>query len=393
MLIFRTGKKGNGKTLNSIKELDEQGFAQDRPIYYHNVTGLKPELLKASWHEFDDPLKWFELPQNSIILIDEAQGWFGRDDARAPIPPHLSNIEIMRKQGFEMHLITQDPRFLHSHARRLCDLHIHYMRIFKSSQLVRFESQELIEKVELKTSFKDADKKTLKLDKKYFGVYKSVADGAAHHFKTKIPVKFILALVVILVAAYMASRVYDRFQEGTAPLTEQAAPTPGIVDQAKGAIGSFISTNKPETSGSKTTQDYLTERLPRLEGLPSSAPVYDELTKPVSFPKLYCMSSSDPDIYAKTFGSRPHGSLNGRPTVCQCYTQQATVIETDFHFCITVVQKRHFDHTLPDRSNDQLARNNPPVDRSSTFNGDSRAQEKPSVSLTVVPYEKGRFLW
>jgi len=48
-----------------------------------------------------------------------------------------------------------------------------HWRVFKSAQLLRFESEVVVEKVELKTSFKDADKKSLRLDKRYFGAYTS----------------------------------------------------------------------------------------------------------------------------------------------------------------------------------------------------------------------------
>ena len=93
MLIIRTGLQGHGKTLNTIKEVDLSAKAQDRPVYYHNVTDLKPELLKASWFPFDDPLLWYELPDNAIIVVDEAQGsiehpMFGVRDPRKEVPLH-----------------------------------------------------------------------------------------------------------------------------------------------------------------------------------------------------------------------------------------------------------------------------------------------------------------
>ena len=72
MLVFRTGLMGHGKTLNAIKEIDGKAKAEGRPVYYHNVNGLKPERLKAQWYAFEDPHKWYELPDNSIVLIDEA---------------------------------------------------------------------------------------------------------------------------------------------------------------------------------------------------------------------------------------------------------------------------------------------------------------------------------
>ena len=160
MLIIRTGKPGHGKTLNTIREVDQSAHAQGRVVYYHNINGLKPEQLKASWFVFEDPEKWFELPADAIIVVDEAQGWFGSRDPRARPPEHITRFETMRHQGHEVHLVTQDPRYLDVHLRRLCNSHIHYWRVFKSSQLLRFESEVVVEKVEVKSSFKDADKKS-----------------------------------------------------------------------------------------------------------------------------------------------------------------------------------------------------------------------------------------
>ena len=209
MLVIRTGKPGHGKTLNTIREVDQKAHAEGRVVYYHNINGLKPDQLQAQWFEFEDPEKWFELPSDSIIVVDEAQGWFGARDPRARPPEHITRFETMRHQGHEVHLVTQDPRYLDVHLRRLCNSHIHYWRVFKSAQLLRFESEVVVEKVELKTSFKDADKKSLRLDKRYFGAYTST--NAKHHFQTKVPTKFILAMCVIIGAGILVYRAYGRY--------------------------------------------------------------------------------------------------------------------------------------------------------------------------------------
>jgi len=83
MLVIRTGKPGHGKTLNTIREVDRKALAEGRVVYFHNINGLKPDQLQAQWFEFEDPEKWFELPNDSIIVVDEAQGWFGARDPRA----------------------------------------------------------------------------------------------------------------------------------------------------------------------------------------------------------------------------------------------------------------------------------------------------------------------
>ncbi|MDH1235135.1 MAG: zonular occludens toxin [Pseudomonadales bacterium RIFCSPHIGHO2_01_FULL_64_12] len=394
MLVIRTGKPGHGKTLNTIREVDQKAHAEGRVVYFHNINGLKPDQLQAQWFEFEDPEKWFELPNDSIIVVDEAQGWFGSRDPRARPPEHITRFETMRHQGHEVHLVTQDPRYLDVHLRRLCNTHIHYWRVFKSAQLLRFESEVVVEKVELKTSFKDADKKSLRLDKRYFGAYTS--SNAKHHFQAKVPTKFILAICVLVGAGILVYRAYERYNTEKAQAeTASDAPAGSMVDQVRDTVGAFIKpVGEAKADAPESVASYIGRRVPRIPQVPSSAPIYDELTRPVSFPRLYCMSSTDPATYAREFGRMAHAVVNGTPTVCQCYTQQSTRVETDFAFCMRVVENGFFDPTLPDRSagerTQQVQNNQPPAMQAAR---PGAAQPASGTNMTVVPYQKGQFLW
>ncbi|MFK8402953.1 zonular occludens toxin domain-containing protein [Pseudomonas sp. BGr12] len=392
MLYIRTGKPGHGKTLNTIREVDQKALKEGRVVYYHNVAGLKADQLQAAWYEFDDPCKWYELPHDAIIVVDEAQGWFGARDPRNRPPEHITRFETMRHQGHEVHLVTQDPRYIDVHLRRLCNGHIHYWRVFKSQQLLRFESEVVIEAVEKKTSFKDADKSTLKLDKKYFGVYTSTK--AAHHFAFKPPKKMILALAVIIGAAFMVYRAYERYAEGsktTAPASAATeATTPkgsdkGVVDQVSSAVTSIIKPAGDGEAKSLTPEQYLERRKPRVPDLPSSAPVYDELTKPVAHPRLYCLSTSDPHLVAR----RPQHTVKDGKS-CQCYTQQGTKVATAFDFCLTVAKDGYFDPTRPDRNGlDPRSGQQPAVATSPpTLSSGSQLQadaQPAGTQVTIVP--------
>ncbi|WP_282875591.1 zonular occludens toxin domain-containing protein [Pseudomonas peli] len=395
MLYIRTGKPGHGKTLNTIKEVDQKAHAEGRTVYFHNINGLQPELLKASWYKFDDPEKWFELPNDSIIVVDEAQGWFGGRDPRARPPEHITRFETMRHSGHEVHLITQDPRYLDVHLRRLCNGHIHYWRVFKSQQLLRFESDAVIEKVEVKSSFKDAEKTTVRLDKKFFSVYTS--SNAQHHFQTKLPTKFILAVLVIAGAVFMVYRAYERYEAGKQ--TEQAAAqaqaetsTPaGVVDQVKTSVGSLINpvNNKP---GKKalSLDEYLAARVPRIPDVPSSAPIYDELTKPQSYPRLSCVMSSDEGYIERNAERYRVIRTAEKAYICECFTQQGSWHKTTFAYCKNTVERGVFDPARPDpgaRPDLQQANNQPQQQP-------QQPQQAPKgVTVTHISYEKGRFLW
>ncbi|AWM80121.1 hypothetical protein DKL61_06990 [Gammaproteobacteria bacterium ESL0073] len=182
-VTIRTGKMGHGKTLNAIKEIDEQAKRENRIVYYHNIDGLQPDKLQAQWYEFENPHLWYELPGNTIIVIDEAQRFFGVRDPRMAVPKYISELETIRHQGQEIVFITQDHRFLDVNIRRLCGSHIHFKRALRSSGLVRYAFMEASD-YDKAAVLVNADKTYTKLDKKLFGSYKSASD---HHFKLEIP--------------------------------------------------------------------------------------------------------------------------------------------------------------------------------------------------------------
>lgn len=384
-LTIRTGLQGNGKTLNTIKEVDAYGFKTQRPVYFHNITDLKPELLKANWFHFEDPLKWFELPENSIVVVDEAQGWFGNRDPRSPVPPHISHFEIMRKKGHEVHLITQDPRFIDVHARRLCGQHVHYRRVFGSNKVARYQYNGVFADVERISTSKDVDKQYITLDKKFFGVYSSAQ--ADHHFKFKPPRKavfFAVAIVVVVALVIRAGSMIfgDQSGDASAAAVEPSSTGSLVADMSRSLLGPMGSGQSGASVKTKTVGQYVEERAPRLPNLPSSAPVYDQLTKPVAFPRLYCTSSEDYDVYSRNQGSMPSAIVNGKPTVCQCYSQQATRIDTDFQFCMSVVERGFFDPTIPDRMSQQSR------ERDSGLG--QRRDGDPSVAPVASGLENGR---
>ncbi|MHA6478009.1 zonular occludens toxin domain-containing protein [Stutzerimonas sp. KH-1] len=394
MLVIRTGKPGHGKTLNTIREVDQKAHAEGRVVYFHNINGLKPDQLQAQWFEFEDPEKWFELPNDSIIVVDEAQGWFGARDPRARPPEHITRFETMRHQGHEVHLVTQDPRYLDVHLRRLCNTHIHYWRVFKSAQLLRFESEVVVEKVELKTSFKDADKKSLRLDKRYFGAYTST--NAKHHFQAKVPTKFILAICVLIGAGILVYRAYERYDtEKTQLEATSSAPAGSMVDQVRDTVGAFIRPSADaEQAAPLTVEQYLGKRVPRVQDLPASAPVYDALTEPQTFPKPVCIATTDRELIARNYKRMQVGDSDEGLTGCRCNTQQGTRLDVSFGFCMSVVQNGYFDDTKPDPEPPQTpmhAGSPPPAFEQAVASGLQSAPKGSSV--VVVPYEKGRFLW
>ena len=346
MFVLRTGLQGNGKSLNTIKEVDLKAAREGRKVYYCNITGFDPghPILKAEWIPFEDPTKWFELPPNAIAVIDEAQQWFRVRPQGSRVPEYASRLEIMRKDGHEVHAITQSPKLIDSHMRELCNMHIHYHRGFGGKVIKRWQFQ----KPELtvnsnKLNFENGEATRITIDKDYFGTYESIKEGAEHHMKFRAPKALYVLGTCVLIGAVLIYRLVDSLgekMEGAQPVVEAPEPEslplqiPGLTSPG---VGLHLS-----------TEDYIAARTPRIAGVPSSAPIYDELTKPQSFPKPSCYATRSEIIISKRSSRLKVGSRNGRMTGCACLSQQGSRMDVPFEACMDMVENGYFDDTKPD---------------------------------------------
>ena len=274
MFVLRTGLQGNGKTLNTIKEVDQKAFAEGRKVYYCNVTGFKPDhpAIKAEWIQFDTPEKWFELPANAMIVIDEAQTWFRVRPQGSKVPDYASRLEIMRKDGHELHCITQSPKLIDAHMRELCNSHIHYHR-GNGGQVIKrwvFQKPELTVNSN-KLEFENGESSRITVDKSYFGCYESVKEGTGHHFKFRPPkAMLVFGVCVILLLAGVGKLYYSRYakhEKPAEPAAEQSAPNASPAAPGRATAETHLS-----------TEQFIDERIPRIPDVPSSAPMYDAIT-------------------------------------------------------------------------------------------------------------------
>jgi len=364
MFILRTGLQGNGKTLNTIKEVDQKAAKEGRQVYYHNIRGFNPnsEVLKAAWQEFDDPQKWYELPENSIIVIDEAQTFFRVRKQASHVPEYASALETMRHRGHELHCITQSPGLIDVHFRKLCNSHIHYVRGHKGKVIKRWEFERVNPDVERKNHFQEGEATRVLLDKKYFGVYQSVSQGSEHHMRFQPPKALWVLVGCVTVFAVLFWYVYDRrFKEplqaikGERP--EQSAVMANNGYQSSSGItplnnGAMFGKGKREPL---TLEEYLSLRTPRLADVPSSAPIYDEVTQVVTYPKLFCISTHDAQFIIKRPKAFLVGERNGKIYGCRCNTQQGTRAMISAEACLNYVEHGAFDPAKPDREPEQQA--------------------------------------
>lgn len=401
MLYLRTGLPGAGKTLNAIREIDIEHQADPndptrrlhkdpdnpdlppRTIYFYGIPDLKADRLKSKWVEFETPEQWFDLPDGSVIVIDESQRVFGNDGTRAR-PEKITRFETHRHQGLDIHLITQHPSLLATAVRKLVGKHINFIRPYgREKGIFRHEYEFCIDNPEKRANFKQAQEEKVSLDPTYFGVYKS---STVHTHKPitpsylkKLPLLIGLTMLPILLLVGMGYWLIkvNKDEMSTmreAPSEQQAAASPGT---PQGHGQTLQPTARQGASG--TVEGYVESRTPRIEELPSSAPVYDELTKPRDFPRPICAATEDQALVDKAPKRRQNlGLYDNKPHACQCYTQQMTRMATTFDFCMDVVMNGYFDDT----------KLQPQIASGTNMNG--LLSSSPSQPAQPVAMERGR---
>jgi len=354
MFVLRTGLQGHTKTLNTIIELDVKAAAEGRTVYYHNITNFKPDhpAIQAQWVHFDDPTKWFELPPNALIVIDEAQSWFRVRPQGSKVPDYASRLEIMRKDGHELHCITQSPKIIDGHMRELCNSHIHYYRGGKGKVIKRWEFEKPEPSVNgNKLEFENGQSTRILLNSKYFGVYDSVKEGTGHHFKFKPPRALFVLVIACIFIAIGSYRIYTK---------RIALPDP-VADPVAAAVGqpAIAAVGTPVNSSGQvviTPEQYVDMRIPRVADVPSSAPIYDKLTEPVSYPKPFCVSTGNEEMARRNALKMTLGYRGEKLHGCRCNSQQGTRLDISFNACMAYVENGAFDPAKPDSVSQQGGR-------------------------------------
>ncbi|ATJ83700.1 zonular occludens toxin domain-containing protein [Halomonas beimenensis] len=117
-----SGVPGAGKTLRAVYTMinwlrTEEGT--DRP-FFGNVRDLR--------NQAPIPDEWMDVPDGSLILIDEVQQRWRRYRNTGEPPPEIAALETHRHRGVDFILTCQNPSQLTSDVRALVDTHEHLMR-------------------------------------------------------------------------------------------------------------------------------------------------------------------------------------------------------------------------------------------------------------------------
>jgi zona occludens toxin len=285
-----TGLPGAGKTACLVAEILELREKQpDRPIYQRGINGLAPGLAEELT---DEQLhNWWTLAPGAIICIDECQeqGLMPQDKGQ---PAHwVQRITKVRHEGMDFLLTTQHPNNMSAYVRRLVDHHVHAVRKFNTQVVSRYMWGRCMDTPEKPSSQKAATATTGMLPKGVFDLYKS---ASMHTMKKRVPFKVYVLFGCLLAAvciAVAAPYVYRHLHESVT----------GVKD---GGGGAAIATGGKAESTLRST-DYAKWVTPRVEGLPWTAPAYDE-RQAVAKPAVYCIAVDD-----------------GR---CSCISEQGTTL-------------------------------------------------------------------
>ena len=332
MLYLTTGSNGTGKTLLTLKWVREmQLFWKkkhkiDRPVYYDGFE-IVPEIAdKFGWKPCD-PTKWAELPDNSIIMVDECQRIYPTRTQGASVPNHEQLIATEhRKRGFDFFLVCQHPNQINTFIRHLIGSgwHRHLKRIFGMNRVNCLEYNYAETSCE-KPSGKAGAYKTMKLKfpKEVFKWYKS---AVLHTSKVNIPPAVYYTIGAVIVAILAVLQFYNQMTRNQNK--EAAAQTTEMMPVAQ--TGEIRPGRLETQQNTLTKEEYIQTYVPRVGDYLHTASRYDEITKPVTaaYPAA-CIHFVERDD-------------------CSCYTQQGTPYQLDKDACINIAKNGYFIDWEPD---------------------------------------------
>lgn len=182
MIRLITGIPGAGKTLLAVEIIRDVMFSDSPRAIYTNIKGLDHTALRT--FDLVDPTAWFDLPDGSMVIIDECQEYFRPRSNGAKVPESVSRFETHRHQGLDIVLITQHPKLLDQNIRRLVEHHQHCYRPFGLKQRTVMEWNVCNDEPTPKQSESTAELVKKKFDASLYQYYQS---ASIHTHKTRYP--------------------------------------------------------------------------------------------------------------------------------------------------------------------------------------------------------------
>lgn len=362
MIFLYTGVPGAGKTLFCLRDMydfwKKDAVAKTKELKVHEgewINHARPvfvsrvnELAVPGWTVLENPADWHKCPVGAIILMDECQEDFPPRPNGSQVPEHVARIADHRHRAQDLFLITQHPSSIDAFVRRRLEQTNWINRKFGSKLVTFYSWPGVVETPE--KSKKSGFKRDRLHPKECFSWYKS-AEAHTHQFRLpREAYYFAGAAILIPLLGYALLQVMYRLGLKKEEKLENA------VTLAKEGGVSPVQTAPllVKRSGPESTADYLASMVPRVGGLPHTAPAYDRLTQSVRVPvPAACIESS---------------------SVCKCWSQSATPMPVDDGVCRQIVRGGFYVAFDTELRRDDRARPLPvnapePVQRHSGYQG------------------------
>jgi len=337
-----TGVPGNGKTLRAVWYM-QQAIRAGEVVFASNVNGLNIDGVT----DFEDPKKWEQLEAGSVLVVDEAQGFFRASSGA--VPSYIQAMETIRHAGIRLILLTQSPLLIHANIRALVGLHEHLVRQNGKELATVYRRSRVMDNVRSEKALLAEDHESWAFPKECYGLYKS---AEVHTVKRTLSSKakrgIVLAIIAASLVGYAIWNGKNLFGGGKDASGSTAAAVTGAQATGSAAAGLLPgNSSRPEVRYSSDL-DYVKAHTPRFEAMPWTAPVFDERSVTVD-PRLFCMSSN------------PGPDAGGRHIdhTCTCLTEQGSYYELEIHACRHIARRGEPYNPYSQRRDHQQARAEP----------------------------------
>lgn len=203
MLFLISAPPRTGKTLRAIKIIFER--LNEGRIVYTNIVGIKIDGVICVNSTIDNPFDWRDLPNDSVVIWDEAHEHPGFADRNLiqdkqkmlRIRDIGTSLLLHGHFGFDIYLITQKPNLLHADVLAAVSTHYVMRRKFGFDAATIWEFGEAI----TTWSKSAADSALVKTYWKYpKHLYKFYVSSEKHNVKKTFPLKYVaFACIPILI--------------------------------------------------------------------------------------------------------------------------------------------------------------------------------------------------
>lgn len=173
--------------ISEIKDSEAYNFDSVKHFNFH-------------FNKFEDATKWYELPNQSVILIDESQEYFQPRGVTSKKPTHIGKFETHRHHGYDVYLITQDSKLIDVNIRRLVGRHIHFYNALGGDRVTRTQASKCIDPDDY-FQRKQAETKIIKRPTHFYGSYWS-SELHTHKFKVPKFIYYFFALVFLVIVCF-----------------------------------------------------------------------------------------------------------------------------------------------------------------------------------------------